>query len=239
MRRFISPLLFGALLLGLGITNADAAIVLLDNTSGLTDTAYNGGNQTTWSSNTPAYNRINGRVFTTGNTAYLVDSVSMLLRNSTDPLDNMTWQVYLWALGDSDTTPASGASPTYQESFPGINLTSTAAYITFSPTADWLMDLNSRYAIGFANDTGTTSTAWGATNTSGTPSSTVGFIYNNGFFSTSGGSTFTQTGNPGFTFHLTGAEPTPAPVPPTLALFALGALAAGIARRRPRRAASR
>jgi len=118
MRRFIAPLLLGASLLGLGITlgitKADAAIVLLDNTSGLTDTAYNGGNQTTWSVNTPAYNRINGRVFTTGDTAWLLDSVSLLLRDD-GPLNDMTWRVSLWALGDSDTAPAGGASPAYQE----------------------------------------------------------------------------------------------------------------------------
>jgi hypothetical protein len=242
MRRFIAPLLLGASLLGLGITlgitKADAAIVLLDNTSGLTDTAYNGGNQTTWSMNTPAYNRINGRVFTTGDTAWLLDSVSLLLRDD-GPLNDMTWRVSLWALGDSDTAPAGGASPAYQESFSGIDLTSTAAYITFSPTSDWLMAANGRYAIGFANDIGDGPTNWGSTGTSGTPSSTVGFTYNNGFFSTSGGSTFETGGNLQYTFQLTGAEPTPAPAPPTLALLALGALVAGVTRRRHRRAAAR
>ena len=98
MRRCMTPLLFGASLLGLGITNAGAAIVLLDNTSGLTDTAYNAGSQTFWGSNTPAYNRINGRVFTTGTTAYLLDSVSLLLRDN-GPLNDMTWRVLCGRLG--------------------------------------------------------------------------------------------------------------------------------------------
>jgi hypothetical protein len=109
MRRFIAPLLLGASLLGLGITlgitKADAAIVLLDNTSGLTDTAYNGGNQTTWSVNTPAYNRINGRVFTTGDTAWLLDSVSLLLRRSTGPLNDMTWRVLYGRSGSAIRRP--------------------------------------------------------------------------------------------------------------------------------------
>ncbi|HYN79815.1 MAG TPA: PEP-CTERM sorting domain-containing protein [Lamprocystis sp. (in: g-proteobacteria)] len=238
MRRFMTPLLFGASLLGLGITNAGAAIVLLDNTSGLTDTAYNSAIQTGWGSNTPAYNRINGRVFTTGTTAYLLDSVSLLLRDNA-PLNDMTWRVSLWALGGSDTTPAGGASPAYQESFSGINLTTAAAYITFSPTSDWLMAANSRYAIGFANNIGDAFTGWGGTTTSGAPTSTVGFSYNNGFFSTTGGSAFSSTGNSGYTFQLTGSEPALAPAPPTWALFALGALVAGVTRRRQRRAAAR
>ena len=239
MKSFLRPLLLGAALLGLGITNAKAAMVLLDNTSGLTDKDGVGG--TNWNSNSTAYNRINGNVFDTGSTAYALESVSLLLNHGagTAGLDDMKWRVSLYGLGDTDTAPAANASPLYQEDFSDIDLLHDEAYFTFSPSTDWLMEADSRYAIGFANDIGTSSTLWSGTSNSGIPMGSAGFTYVGAMYSLDGGSTFGSFGSKEWAFQLTtDSEPTPTPVPPTLALLALGVLAAGITRRRCR-AASR
>lgn len=215
------------------------AVVLLDNTQGLTRATLSNGNQTTWGSNSVAYNRINGYTFQVGATSYDLTSVTIPLRWSGSGTITPNVRIQLWELPDlSSTKPAGGAIPFYTLNVSTNTFDSTYQYFTYNLTGSTVnVKQNTRYSIGFLTDQTSSSSSfvWSgynpvAPNPSGSYNLTS-LAGASGFFSTNGGSSFSSS-NMTYGFQLTGAV-TSAPEATTPILSAF--LGAAIVFRRSRK----
>lgn len=220
--------------------HASTSTVLLDNTGNLSTANLSTSSATGYGSNSTAYNRINGYVFVTGESAFELDSVSIGMRYGPGTI-SPTLRVTLWELGASATTP-SGVSPFYTEDFTVSDLSSVARYCTFSPGSSVVLEEGTRYAIGFSTDwtTSSSSLQWLGFSPTGTkPVGSEGFSSlsgGSGFFSTNAGSSY-STATMVYSFQLTGSAVGGAIPEPSAAaaLAGVGALCAVTASRRRRR----
>jgi len=174
--------------LALQATTAQTAI-LLDNTDNLTRTITTSG--TTYGSNTPPFNRVNGASFEVGGTPYDATSVSLALaHNRTTPI-SLTVVLQFWELPtNTDRTPANGTL-IYTENFFNNTVTETPQYYTFSLTPGVVnLKANTRYSLSVLTD-GDSDTGWRLTDpsnfASGTGATSVG-----GFYSTNGGASYSN-----------------------------------------------
>lgn len=211
-------------------------LILLDNTSNLSTANLTNSSQTTWGSNTPAYNRINGYTFQVGATSYDATAVSLPIRYSGGGSVSPTIRIQLWELPNlSATTPAGGAVPFYIQDVSSNSFDLTYQYFTLPFTNGTLnLKANTRYSIGFLTDltTNSTSLAWNGYNPLGAkPSGSFGLASlsgGSGFFSTNGGTSFSAS-SMNFGFQLTGVA---VPEPSTYALTGMSILALALSGRK-------
>lgn len=188
------------------------AAVLLDNTSGLNTANLSTSSQTTYGSNSPAYNRINGYTFQVGATSYDLTGVSIPIRWGGGGSVTPNIRIQLWELPDlTATAPAGGAAPFYTLDVATNTFNSTFQYFTFDLTGTTVnVKANTRYSMGFLTDLTTNSglLQWNGFNPSGSkPSGSFGLssVGSSGFFSTNGGSSFSAS-TMNYGFQLTGVE---------------------------------
>lgn len=217
---------------------ASATIVLLDNTTGLTNTAFSSTSQTGWGSNSSAYNRINGYTFEVGSTSYDATAITIALRYGAGSITpNMRFS--FWELPSlSANAPAGGAVPFYIQDNASNTINTTAQYFTYPLTNGTLnLKANTRYSIGITTDQTTNSASL---NWSGyspgvpVPSSAHGLTTtggSGGFYSINGGTSFTGGTSMNYGFQLSGAEVSAVPEPTAL-LSTAGLLGAGLLLRR-------
>lgn len=192
-------------------------LVLLDNTNGLSTANLSNANQTTWGSNTPAYNRINGYTFQVGATSYDATAFSIPIQYAGGGSVAPNMRIQLWELPNlSATTPAAVALPFYTLNVSTNTFDSTYQYFTFPFTNGTLnLKANTSYSIGFLTDLTTNGglLVWSGYDPLGAkPSGSFGLASlsgGSGFFSTNGGTSFSPT-SMNFGFQLTGvAVPEP------------------------------
>ncbi len=218
------------------VARAEAVdLILLDNTNNLSPVNLSNTSQTTWGSNTPAYNRINGYTFQVGSTSYNATAVSIPIRYTGGGSVAPNMRIQLWELPNlSATVPAAGAVPFYTQNDSTNSFDATFQYFTF-PFTNGTLNLkgNTRYSIGFLTDltTSSASLAWNGYSPLGAkPSGSYGLASlsgGSGFFSTNGGTSYSAT-SMNYGFQLTGVA---VPEPSTYALAGLSALAFACSRR--------
>lgn len=210
---------------------ASHAAILLDNTNNLALSLDTTG--TTYGSNTPAYNRLNGATFAVAATPYDATSVSLGLQQKAGP-STLNVRLQFWELPTGATIPASGATPFYTQDFSNITLTQTSQYYTFPLTSGAVnLKANTRYTLGILTENGDSFTQWVYPDPKGT-ASTTDATFVTGLFSTNGGASFTSSAS-GYAIQLTGdVAPVPEPSTWALALAGVTCSAWGIARRRRR-----
>lgn len=219
---------------------ASATIVLLDNTTGLTNTAFSGSSQTGWGSNSSAYNRINGYTFEVGSTSYDATAITIPLLYAVGSITpNMRFS--FWELPDlSANAPAANAVPFYTQDNASNAINTTAQYFTYSLTNGTLnLKANTRYSIGIMTDETTSPSAlsWrGYDPTVPVPSGAYGLTTtggSGGFYSIDGGTTFNGGTSMVYGFQLSGVAAEVSAVPePTALLSTAGLLGAGLLLRR-------
>lgn len=201
-------------------------LVLLDNTSGLSTSNLSTSSQTTWGSNSPAYNRINGYTFQVGATSYDASAVTIPIRWGGGGSVSPNMRIEVWELPNlSATMPAGSAAPFYTMDVASNTFDSTFQYFNFPFTNGTLnLKANTRYAIGFLSDLNSGLLQWNGFNPAGsTPSGSYGLTSisgSSGFYSTNGGSSYSIT-TMNYGFQLTGVA---VPEPSTYAFAALSAL---------------
>ncbi len=212
-----------------------SAVVLLDNTNNLSVANLSTSSATSYGSNSTAYNRINGYVFSVGSTSFEMDAVSIALKYSSTI--SPTIRVTVWELGATGTTPAA-APVVYTEDFIASSVGSVSSYFTFSPGTEVVLEADTRYAIGFSTDWTTNSSflQWlGYSPLGSKPTGSEGLSSlssGSGFFSTNGGSSY-STSSMVYSLQLTGS---PVAVPePSSASGAAGLIALGFVAKRRRR----
>ena len=220
------------------IARVEAAdLVLLDNTTGLTNTAFSNSSQAGWGSNTPAYNRINGYTFQVGSTSYNATAITIPLVNISGAITpNMRFS--FWELPSlSATAPSANAAPFYIQNNASNTINTTTQYFTYSLTNGTLnLKANTRYSIGIMTDLtfNSGSLNWrGYTPVAPVPSGAYGLTTAgepSSFFSTNGGATFSGSFSMNYGFQLTGV--TAVPEPSTYLLGGLSAMALAFTRRR-------
>ena len=220
------------------IARAEAVdLVLLDNTTGLTNTAFSGSSQTGWGSNSSAYNRINGYTFEVGSTSYDATAITIpLLYSSGSITPNMRFS--FWELPSlSANAPSANAVPFYIQNNASNTINTQTQYFTFPLTNGTLnLKASTRYSIGIMTDeiANPFSLSWrGYSPVAPVPSGAYGLTTTGGaggFFSTNGGATFTGGSSMNYGFQLTGV--TAVPEPSTYLLGGLSAMALAFTRRR-------
>jgi len=228
-RMFRSSLLL--LIVAASITQAKAGVVLLDNTSNFT--SWDASNISSWSSNSTAYNRLNGHTFLTGNTAYKLDSVSYIMKKNGS--GSITTTVRLSVFENASTsaqTPTGGATATYTEDFSGITFGSTYQPFTFAPTAAWNLKANTSYSfwVSVSETTSPNNLYWAGSTGNAAASGSYGFIQKGGFFSTNGGASYTNSSLYSNAYQLMGTAlsgSSAVPEPSSMIVFALGAIGMG------------
>lgn len=215
-----------------------SAVVLLDNTTGLTNTAFSGSSQTGWGSNTSAYNRINGYTFQVGSTSYDATAITIpLLYGLGSITPNMRFS--FWELPSlSANVPAANAVPFYIQNNASNTINTSTQYFTYSLTNGTLnLKANTRYSIGIMTDqtTNSASLSWrGFGPVAPVPSgaydlTTAGGA--GGFYSIDGGTTFTGGTSMNYGFQLLGSDVSAVPEPTSLLSMA-GLLCSGVLLRR-------
>jgi len=220
------------------IARVEAAdLVLLDNTTGLTNTAFSSSNQTGWGSNTSAYNRINGYTFDVGSTSYDATAITIsLIDGSATVTPNM--RLSFWELPSLlANAPSANAVPFYIQNNASNTINSTTQYFTFPLTNGTLnLKANTRYSIGIMTDLTTNSAglSWrGYSPLAPVPSGAYGLTTAGGaggFYSINGGASFNGGTQMTYGFQLTGV--TAVPEPSTYLLGGLSAMALAFTRRR-------
>jgi hypothetical protein len=242
-RFFVSVSVLSISFVGIGLLHAGpaVAITLLDNTNNLSATNLQFNNGAGFGGNSAAYTRLNGFTFATGNDAYNIDSIKIPLGWNGSVAISPTIRVSLFENSTTTaTTPANGATAAYTQDFTGNTFNSTINFYSFIPSSTWLLKANTGYSVIFGtNQTSSPSNFWWATYSTApvAPSSTIGFQYKTNFFSTTGGSSYTATGNR-YPLQLNGTLASSPPAVPSVpgALPILGVVSAlGTSRRLRRR----
>jgi len=196
-------------------TTAPASVgsILLDNPS-----TYNAGVGSTFGSAL----RLNGFYFTMGGTAYTLDKASIAIgANSAFPT---AFTMNLWQLNAADTKPANGSTPLLSEVFTGVSVTTTPTLYAFDPTAQWLLQANTRYALTWeANPAGQFGFQWKGTNPSVTWDGHSIVTPGTSLRSEDGGASFIAGANQGYGLLLEGTvyNPSAVPEPSTDALLCI------------------
>ena len=211
-------------------------LVLLDNTTGLTNTAFSGSSQTGWGSNSSAYNRINGYTFEVGSTSYDATAITIPLIYSAGSIaPNMRFS--FWELPSlSANAPSANAVPFYIQNNASNTINTQTQYFTFPLTNGTLnLKASTRYSIGIMTDeiASPSSLSWrGYSPVAPVPSGAYGLTTGGagGFYSIDGGATFNGGTSMNYGFQLTGV--TAVPEPSTYLLGGLSAMALAFTRRR-------
>jgi hypothetical protein len=212
-------------------------LVLLDNTTGLTNTAFSSSNQTSWGSNSTAYNRINGYTFEVGSTSYNATAITISLIDTVGSITpNM--RLSFWELPNlSANAPSANAVPFYIQNNASNTINTTTQYFTFPLTNGTLnLKASTRYSIGIMTDETTSSGSFfwrGYNPTAAAASGAYGLTTAGsfgGFYSIDGGASFTGGTSMNYGFQLTGV--TAVPEPSTYLLGGLSAMALAFTRRR-------
>lgn len=176
--------------------------------------------------------RLNGLYFTMKGTPYTLDSAAIAIGVNSAFTTDFTMK--LWQLGPTDIKPANGSTPLYFETFYSVSVPTTPALHAFTPSTEWLLAADTRYALTWqASGTGF-NFQWKGTNPPAfwtghnvvTPGSSL--------YSLNGGATFTSASNTNYGVELIGTayNPSAVPEPSTYALLCISLGVVGFARRK-------